>query len=67
MKKRFSIILALALTVVLAFSLVASAEFVKGFDKNCELYPNWIGVDAQGLPTTTPIFTYTLNSLANLA
>ncbi|MDR2713560.1 MAG: hypothetical protein LBB91_10660, partial [Clostridiales bacterium] len=58
MKKRFWITLALALTFVLALSLVASAEFVKGFDKNCELYPEWIGTDAQGLPSTMPIFNY---------
>ena len=58
MKKRFVLMLALALTFVLALSLIASAEFVKGFDKNCELYPEWIGTDAQGLPTTTPIFNY---------
>ena len=58
MNKRFGIILAIALTVVLVFSAVASAEFVKGFDKNLELQPNWIGVDAQGLPSTMPVFQY---------
>ena len=58
MKKKLAVIIALSLAFVLAFSLVASAEFVKGFEKNCELYPDWIGLDAQGLPTTMPIFNY---------
>ncbi|MDR2713561.1 MAG: dockerin type I domain-containing protein [Clostridiales bacterium] len=58
MKKKLAIALVLALAFVLAFSLVASAEFVKGFEKNLELYPDWIGSDAQGLPTTMPIFNY---------
>ncbi|MDR2713901.1 MAG: dockerin type I domain-containing protein [Clostridiales bacterium] len=57
MNKRFAIILAITLTAVLAFSAIASAEFVKGFDKNVELSPNWIGVDAQGLPSTMPVFS----------
>jgi hypothetical protein len=53
------IIFALIAVFVLAFSTVAFAdEFVKGFNKNLELYPGWIGTDAQGLPTTMPIFTY---------
>jgi rubrerythrin/predicted acyl esterase len=54
------ITLTLAVALVLAFSSMAPAadEFVKGFNKNCELYPDWIGVDAQGLPTTMPIFNY---------
>ncbi|MCL2496328.1 MAG: hypothetical protein FWF04_02800, partial [Clostridiales bacterium] len=58
MNKKLLIVLTLAMAFVLAFSSAAFAEFVKGFDKNLELYPNWIGVDAQGLPTTMPIFTY---------
>ena len=59
MSKKLMIILVLAMAFVLAFSSAALAEFVKGFDKNVELYPNWIGVDAQGLPTTQPIFQFT--------
>jgi len=54
MKKKLFII-ALALAFVLAFTSVAFAdgEFVKGLNKNKELYPNWI-VNEQ----TQPIFTY---------
>ncbi|MDR2713562.1 MAG: dockerin type I domain-containing protein [Clostridiales bacterium] len=65
MNKRFTIILAAALVLVLAFSAIASAEYVKGFDKNLELYPEWIGLDAQGLPTTMPIFSYTADGYIN--
>ena len=53
MSKKLSIILIVTLAMVLVFSTVASAEFVKGLDKNKELYPLWI-VDEQ----TRPIFTY---------
>jgi hypothetical protein len=51
-------------TLIAAFVLVFSStafagdEFVKGFNKNLELYPEWIGLDAQGLPSTMPIFNY---------
>jgi X-Pro dipeptidyl-peptidase len=47
------IIFALVVVFLLAFSSLAFADFVKGLDKNLELYPNWI-VDGQ----TQPIFTY---------
>ena len=51
--------IALVLAFVLAFSAAASADdFVKGFSKNLELQPDWIGLDAQGLPTTMPVFQY---------
>ncbi|MCL1873946.1 MAG: dockerin type I domain-containing protein [Clostridiales bacterium] len=53
MKKRLTIVLVTTLLLVLAFSAIASAEFVKGLEKNKELYPTWI-VDEQ----TQPIFTY---------
>ncbi|MCL2496443.1 MAG: hypothetical protein FWF04_03385, partial [Clostridiales bacterium] len=58
MSKKLMIVLVLAMAFVLAFSSAAFAEFVKGFDKNLELYPDWIGVDEQGLPTTQAIFPY---------
>ncbi|MCL1905371.1 MAG: hypothetical protein FWG06_00005 [Clostridiales bacterium] len=32
--------------------------YVKGFYHNIELYPNWIGLDDQGLPSTMPLFNY---------
>jgi X-Pro dipeptidyl-peptidase len=44
---------ALVVTFILLLSSVASADFVKGLDKNLELYPGWI-VNGQ----TQPIFTY---------
>ena len=53
MSKKLTIVLILAAAFVLMFSSVASAEFVKGLDKNMELYPNWI-VNEE----TQPIFTY---------
>ncbi|MCL1873497.1 MAG: dockerin type I domain-containing protein [Clostridiales bacterium] len=62
MNKRLAIILAVSLALVLAFSAIASAEYVKGFDKNLELVPGWVGVDAQGLPTTMPVFQYGTSS-----
>ncbi|MCL1974752.1 MAG: cohesin domain-containing protein, partial [Firmicutes bacterium] len=31
-------------------------DFVKSFYNNLALYPEWVGVDDQGLPTTMPIF-----------
>ena len=65
MYKKSFIIIVLVVAFVLAFSSMASAEFVKGFDKNLELYPNWIGVDAQGLPTTMPIFNYSAAGYIN--
>jgi predicted acyl esterase len=60
MTKKMLVILVLTVAFVLALSSAAPAadEFVKGFNKNLELYPNWIGVDAQGLPTTMPLFQY---------
>ena len=53
MKKRLAFALVATLLLVLVFSSFASAEFVKGLDKNKELYPTWI-VDEQ----TQPIFNY---------
>ncbi|MCL1974742.1 MAG: hypothetical protein FWG61_01105, partial [Firmicutes bacterium] len=38
--------------------IIYDTIFTKHFNKNIELYPEWIGVDAQGLPTTMPIFNY---------
>jgi len=58
MSKKLLIVLVLAMAFVLAFSSAAFAEFVRGFDKNLELVPNWIGTDAQNLPTTMPVFQY---------
>ena len=53
MYKKMTIVLILAAAFVLMFSSAASAEFVKGIEKNMELYPNWI-VNGE----TQPIFTY---------
>jgi len=53
MNKKLLIIFTLVMAMVLACSSAAYAEFVKGMDKNLELYPNWI-VNEQ----TQPIFTY---------
>ena len=53
MSKKLVIVLVLALAFLLAFSSAASAEFVKGLEKNLQLYPDWI-VNGQ----TQPIFTY---------
>ena len=67
MTKKSLLAFVLVIAFVLAFSsaaLAADEEFVKGFNKNLELYPNWIGVDAQGLPTTMPIFTYSTTEAA---
>ncbi|MCL1906125.1 MAG: hypothetical protein FWG06_03850, partial [Clostridiales bacterium] len=62
MSKKLLFVMVLAFTLVLAFASAALAfDPVDGFEeamaKNLELYPNWIGVDAQGLPTTMPIFS----------
>jgi len=65
MSKKLLIVLVLAMAFVMAFSSAAFAEFVKGFDKNLELYPNWIGTDAQGLPSTMPIFNYSTGGYIN--
>ena len=57
MKKKIVMInLVLAMALVLGLSTFALAEY--SVEENLELYPNWIGTDAQGLPTTMPIFTY---------
>gem|GEM_PF-4549859 len=37
-------------------------DYVKSFYTNLALYPEWIGLDAQGLPTTMPIFNYNASS-----
>ena len=48
--------LTLAVAILLSFFTFALAD--NSVEENLKLYPNWIGVDAQGLPTTMPIFTY---------
>ena len=65
MTKKSLIVFALVVAFMLAFSSMAYAEFVKGFDKNLELYPDWIGLDAQGLPTTMPIFNNSTTGYIN--
>ena len=52
----------LVVIFVISFSLTAQAfdpvdGFKEALTKNMELYPMWIGLDAQGLPTTMPTFT----------
>ncbi|MCL2463418.1 MAG: hypothetical protein FWF44_12185, partial [Defluviitaleaceae bacterium] len=57
MKKKIVMInLVLAMALVLGLSTFALAEY--SVEENLELYPGWIGTDAQNLPTTMPIFTY---------
>ena len=48
--------LTLVMIFVLSFFTFALADY--GVEENLERYPNWIGTDAQGLPTTMPIFSY---------
>ncbi|MCL1974557.1 MAG: hypothetical protein FWG61_00170, partial [Firmicutes bacterium] len=66
MNKKILIISILTVAIVLAMSVTAVAfnpvdGFEAAFAKNLELYPDWIGVDDQGLPTTMPIFQYGSN------
>ena len=66
MKKKIVMInLVLAMALVLALTSFALAEY--SVEENLELYPNWIGEDAQGLPTTMPIFTYNAAGYINEA
>jgi len=69
MNKRLGIIIAVALALVFSVSLAAIAEdgWDNGVEGNLALYPNWIGTDAQGLPTTMPIFNYSASGYINEA
>ena len=53
MSKKPLLVFVVVIAIVMAFSSMALAEFVKGIEHNMELYPDWI-VDGQ----TQPIFTY---------
>ncbi|MCL1975248.1 MAG: M64 family metallo-endopeptidase [Firmicutes bacterium] len=39
--------------------IIYENDFTRSFYNNLALYPEWVGVDDQGLPTTMPIFSYT--------
>ncbi|MCL1873494.1 MAG: hypothetical protein FWF85_05190, partial [Clostridiales bacterium] len=69
MNKRLSIILVIALALVFAVSVAASAEdgWDNGRESNLTLYPNWIAVDSQGDLTTQPIFNYSTSGYINEA